>query len=400
MKSLGFSLLVIAGAVAGTAAAETFTETLKDSGLSLNVRTRYEGVEQTGVLDASALTARTRIGFTPSISEGWSAYIEGENIVAMDSDSYNQAGINGGGRGRAVVADPETTELNQLWVGFDASGTKAIVGRQRLVLDNVRFVGDVGWRQNNQTFDAVTLRNESWEQATLTYFYLDRINRVLGRDHAQGSWDSNSHGFNASSKQLPGGTLTGYAYLLEFGNAAANSTATYGASWTGAHVIDDGLKIVYRVEMAKQADYGNSPLNYANWYTAGEVGLAAKPGSLAIGIEQLGSSNGTGFKTPLATLHAFNGWADVFLATPGAGLKDKYVKAKTTLPGAINAMVVWHQFETDQGSNELGSELDLVFSHKLTKAVTLTGKFADFNAARGSGKVDVRKTWIQADFSW
>jgi len=400
MKSLRLSLLAVAVAVTGTVRSETVTETLKNSGFSLNLRTRYEGVEQDGLLDASALTARTRIGFTPSIAESWSAFIEGENIVAIDSHSYNQAGLNSGLAGRAVAADPETTELNQLWVAYEANGTKAIVGRQRLVVDNVRFIGDVGWRQNNQTFDAVTLRNESLEGTTLTYFYLDRINRVLGREHAQGRWDSNSHGINASTKRLPGGTITGYGYLLEFGNAAANSSATYGASWAGAQAIDDGLKLIYRAEMAQQTDYGNSPLNYTNWYSLGEVGFAGAPGRLAAGIERLGSNNGVGFKTPLATLHAFNGWADGFLATPGAGLQDKYVKVKTTLPGAINAMVVWHQFETDRGSKDLGSELDLVFSRKLTKAVTLTGKFADFDAASASGKVDVRKIWIQGDFSW
>ena len=380
--------------------ADPFKQTLEDSGLSLDLRVRYEGVEQTGLKSADAFTARTRLGFEPTLSEGWSALIEGENIFALDGDSYNQAGLNPGGAGRAVVADPEITELNQVWVSFAANGTKATVGRQRLVLDNVRFIGDVGWRQNNQTFDAVALSNTSFDDTTLTYFYLDRINRVVGRDHAGGSWRSNSHGFNASTKQLAAGTLTGYAYLLEFSNAAANSSATYGASWVGAQAIDDSLKLTYRLEMAKQSDYGNSPLNYTNWYTAAEAGIGGQPGSLSLGIETLGSNNGVGFKTPLATLHAFNGWADRFLGTPGAGLQDRYLKAKATLPGAVTFMAVYHQFDTDRTNVDLGSEIDLVLSHKLNATVTLTAKYADFNGATGSGQPDVQKVWLQGDFRW
>ena len=222
---------VVAGfviATVGLRGADAFKQTLKDHDLSLNLRVRYEGVDQSNLQSADALTARTRLGYQPKLTEQWTLRLEAENVFALDGNSYNQAGLNPGGAGRAVIADPESTELNQAWLAFDAMGTKATVGRQRLVLNNARFIGDVGWRQNDQTFDAVVLTNTSWEKTKLTYFYLNQVNRIFGHDHPQGSWDSESHGFNAGTTLIKGGTLTAYTYLLEFTNAATNSCATSG----------------------------------------------------------------------------------------------------------------------------------------------------------------------------
>lgn len=394
---LAAGLAVTAGGLSG---ADSFTQALKDSAVSLNLRVRYEGVDQTNLRGADALTARTRIGFEPEIAEGWGFRLEAENIIALDRDSYNQAGLNPGGAGRAVVADPETTELNQAWLALGVPGMTATVGRQRLVLDNARFIGDVGWRQNNQTFDALVLKNTSWEKTTLTYFYLDRINRIFGRDHPQGRWRSNSHGLHVNTDRIKGGTLSAYAYLLEFEHAAANSSATYGVSWSGVVPLDQGMKLTYRGETAQQSDYGNSPLDYNNWYSAIEAGLVTKPATFGLGFETLGTNRGVGFKTPLATAHAFNGWADQFLGTPGDGLQDVYGKVKTMLPGQVFLLGVYHWFESEGGGGGLGRELDLVFSRKLSEAVTATAKFADFKADANSGRPDGQKIWLQLDCNW
>jgi hypothetical protein len=391
---LGLSL------VTSVAVAETDAPEWLEEALSLNLRARYEGVENSFFEDAEAITLRTRLGFAPELGHGWSLMLEGENIYAFDSDSYNQAGLNPGGAGKAVIADPEITELNQAWLGWANADTRVKLGRQRLVLDNARFVGDVGWRQNQQTFDAVVLQYTAAEKTRLNYFYLDRINRVLGRDHPAGEWHSESHGFNVSTTELSGGTLTGYAYLLEFENAALNSCATYGASWVGKVSVNDDLSFNYRVEAATQSDYGNSPLDYSATYTALEAGLAGGMGSIALGHETLGSDNGVGFRTPLATLHGFNGWADLFLATPGTGLQDLYVKAKTKLRGGITLLGVYHWFDPDAGGGSWGQELDLAASRSFGQHTKITLKFADFDPAAGSLRPTVQKIWLQGDFAW
>ncbi len=380
------------------AAPDSIADAFSKGKVSLNVRARYEGVEQTALRDAAAFTIRTRLGFTTAPINGFKAMIEAENVTALDGDRYSQAGLNPGGAGRAVVADPEDSEINQAFLAYTSGKTTFTGGRQRLVLDNWRFVGDVGWRQNAQTFDAVTLADKSVDKLSLTYGYLYQINRVFSDRHAQGDWESNSHVLNASYTGLPVGTLTGYAYLLDFDNAAVNSCATYGLSLTGMPALSADLKLSYRAEYATQTDYGSSALNYSTDYFLGELGLVAKPGLFAVGYELLGTDKSVGFKTPLATLHAFNGWADVFLATPGGGLRDTYVKAGASLPGGFGLLAFYHDFETDTGI-QLGKEWDIQLTRKLGKYVTGLVKYADFS--RDSGTVpDVKKLWLQVEFNY
>ena len=124
-----------------------------------------------------------------------------------------------------------------------------------------------------------------------------------------------------------------------------------------------------------------------------------------IGYEKLGANAvaGRSFQTPMATLHKFNGWADLFLTTPANGLQDVYggvtykfehVKA---LPG-LNAVVTYHQFDSDVGGVDFGHEWDASMGFKAARGVTLLAKYADYSA-RGFG-TDTRKFWLQMEFAY
>ena len=386
--------LILTGYAAETA---TFSDAFAQGKVSLNIRARFEGVEQTGLPDADAFTLRTRLGFATAPLHGIKAMAELENIVSPDGDRYSQAGINSGGAGRAVVADPEGTELNQAFLAWASKETTVTVGRQRVVLDGARFVGDVGWRQNMQTFDGVALVNKSVEKLTLNYGYLTRINRVFGNRHPQGNWDSDSHLFNASYSGPKAVTITGYAYVLDFDNAAAQSCATYGVSFAGATPVSEKTKLTYRAEFASQTDYGSSVLNYSADYLALELGAATKVFGLALGYEELGSDNGVSFRTPLATLHAFNGWADMFLVTPANGLRDVYLKGTLALPHGFNLLAFYHEFKADRLGAEFGSEVDLQLTRKFGKRFTALLKYAKFERDT-TAFADVTKFWAQVDF--
>ncbi|MBS0631401.1 MAG: alginate export family protein [Verrucomicrobia bacterium] len=367
---------------------------------SLNVRVRYEDVNQAGLTEAESFTVRTRLGLSAAPWHGWSALLEAENIAPIDGDRYSQAGLNPGGAGRAVVADPEGTELNQAWLAFANGQTVLTGGRQRLVFDNARFIGDSGWRQNMQTLDAITLQDQTLPQTTLTYSWLGRINRVFGDRHPQGYWQSNSHLLNASYAGFSPGTLTGYAYWLDFGgSAAAQSCATYGVSFTGATPLSGALKLTYRAEIATQSDSGDSPLHYHANYSALEIGAAAKAGAFTVGHEALGGGDGVGFKTPLATLHAFNGWADLFLTTPATGLRDTYAKAAMNLTSGYNLLAYYHWFATDRSGPDPGREFDAQVSRKFGTHVTALFKYADFQST-AAAYPKVRKFWAQVEFSY
>jgi len=392
-------LTSLAGAAALAAdAPATLGDALARGKFSANLRARYEHVDQTALQEADALTLRTRLGYTTAAYRGFTAMVEGENMAALDRDAYNPSGLNPAAARRAVVADPETTEVNQAWLAFTSGRTTATLGRQRLVLDNARFVGDVGWRQNQQTFDAFVLQDKSQPRITLTYAYVDRVQRVFSRRHPQGHFDSSSHLANASRAVAGLGTVTAYAYLLDFADAPASSCATYGLALAGDRAATGRVKLTYRAEYARQADHGASRLDYATDYLALEGGLAAPAGSLVLGHEKLGSDAGASFRTPLATLHAFNGWADLFLTTPGTGLRDTYVKASAALPAAIAATAWYHWFRADRGGADYGRELDLQLSRKCGPRFTVTAKYARF-AREFDSMPDVTKLWLQVEFA-
>lgn len=401
------SLLIAALAAASAAHAQpasspkadvpaSFTQALETGKVSLNARLRYESVDQDGVAErADALTLRTRLGYTTAAYQGFQFMVEAENVTAPIDDYADGVVPN---PGYPVVADPEVTEVNQAWVSYTTGKSKGTLGRQRLVLDNARFVGDVAWRQDQQTFDAFVLQDKTIDKLTLTYAYLWEINRIFGDDL---DWDSDSHIVHASSNAFPLGTLTGYAYLLDFDTpvgARGNSTATYGMSFTGATALTDTIKLTYRAEYATQSDYRSSAFNIrADYYTL-ELGTAWKAFSVAAGQEVLGSDNGQGFRTPLATLHAFNGWADVFLNTPATGLRNSYAKVSANLPAALQFLGVYHRFEADSGGARFGDEINLQLVRRFNKYLSATAKAAFFDGKPGFADRD--KFTIQADYAF
>ncbi|MDF3055985.1 MAG: hypothetical protein K0R17_200 [Rariglobus sp.] len=422
LPSIALIALLGAASLAAQPAAKSeapasFTDALTQGKVSINARLRYEFVDQDAVADAEALTARLRLGYTTRLYKGFQAMIEGEAVTPLINDYFDGTGTNSAGR--AVIADPEVYNLNQAWVAYTFEKTKGTLGRQKIILDNARFIGDVGWRQNDQTFDAFVVQDKSFEKTTLTYAYLDHVNRIFDNEtgpaaaSSQPDWDSDSHVINASYAGFPIGTLTGYAYLLDFnadglGTAGAlgASSQTYGLSLAGTPALTKDIKGTYRLEYATQSDYGDNPVSYDADYYLAELGLVAKGNTLAAGYEVLGSDNGlVGFKTPIATLHAHNGWADVFLATPAAGLTDTYVKYGTTLPGKVNLLAFYHFFGTEEGPSQIGQEFDVMATYKVTKELSLTAKAAKYWSDEAvvpgvASNADRTKFWLQADYTF
>jgi hypothetical protein len=200
----------------------------------------------------------------------------------------------------------------------------------------------------------------------------------------------------------------GYAYLLDLQNVAgaANSCATYGGYFAGSAPLSDRFSLGYRAEFALQTDYANSPLNYSAEYYNVELSGAIKPFAFGIGYEVLGSDNGASFRTPLATLHAFNGWADVFLNTPAAGLRDLYAFAQITLPQQIPLRFVYHKFDADTGGGDFGHEFDVIASRRFGRNWTALLKYAYYVGKDAAPpaltvpNVDKQVFWAQIEFNF
>ena len=405
LKSASVSLLpLIALAVSATAPAfaeETkseFEAALAATKPIFDVRARLETVEQTGIADdATALTYRLRAGFETGAFRGSKLLVEFDHIDDL-VDDFNST-INGKTM-YPVVADPNATELNRLQLtNTSFPDTKITLGRQRIILDNARFVGNVGWRQNEQTYDALRVENSSFGELKIDISYIDQINRIFGDESPVGRWDSESFLINLSHP-TPIGTVTGFAYLLDIEDGSIFSSETYGVRLTGKREVGSG-SLAYSASVATQGDYADSPVSYEADYLQAEGIYSYKDVNFGVGYERLGGDDMRGFQTPLATLHAFQGWTDKFLATPAAGVEDIYAKAGYKIGDAgflkgLNVNAFYHDLSADIGGSDYGSEFGLVAAASIDK-VKLTFKYADYNA--DGFATDTTKFWFQLDFA-
>jgi hypothetical protein len=370
-------------------------------------RTRYEDVDQDNALDnAKAWTLKSRLAYTTLAYHGWQAMAEVDNTSAIGDEEFNST--SNGETGYSVVADPDGTDLNQAWLAWTGHDTTVKGGRQRVILDNERFVGGVGWRQNEQTYDGGSIVNKSLKNTTATYAYVYNVNRVFGPDDGttpawQGDWESDIHLFNLSYAGLPFGTITVYDYLMDIESkvALAQGNETLGVRFAGKQALGKSVSLLYQLEYANQEDYGDNPVDYEADYYLVEAGLALPAAiTLNVGQEMLEGEAGVpgqAFRTPLATLHKFQGWADMFLTTPDAGIQDSYAGASIVLAG-ITALATWHDFEAEDGGASFGDELDVSLTRKFGQYVTGMLKYADYS--EDGFAVDTRKFWVQVQLDF
>lgn len=360
---------------------------------------RYETVSEDNALeDAKALTLRSALKYTTGGFKGFSAALEVEDVHIVGVDDYTvpQTGFNAGRY--STIADPETTEVNQAYLQYVSGGFTAKLGRQDIRYDNQRFVGAVPWRQDYQSYDALTLEYKQ-ESYTIDYHYLTSRERVFAQDQDIDSRDHLLHGVI----DTPIGALTAYAYLLEEDIPLDNSLDTYGVRLTGNKTLG-ALPVSYLVEYATQ-DFERGAADFSVDYYLLEGGVTVKGINGKLGYEVLGSDDGAyGFATPLATLHAFQGWADQFLTTPEQGIEDLYLSFSATLPViGGTATLVWHDFEANEstpGVDDLGEELNLQWTRPFRNNYTLGLKYADYRQGDIAAKVDKQVFWSWVTFSF
>lgn len=373
--------------------------TFNEGNTYIDVRCRYEFVDQDDIAkDARASTIRTRLGYETGAHYDLRGFIEMENISIIGDTTYN-SGTNGKTE-YPIVADPDGTELNQAYLSYSGSSKTTIkFGRQKIVLDNARFVGDVGWRQNNQTYDSVALINNSFSDIRLYYGFVNNVNRIFGDNNPLSDFDTKTHLFNVTYSGLTNMKLTGYAYLMDIKNAPEMASRTSGLSLTGTIAPANDTPISYHLEYARQSDYKDNPEDYNADYTHIVFGISSANLAIKAGYESLGSDSGVAMQTPYATLHKFNGWADRFSPTPRNGLVDQYGLINYKVSGAhdrisdTNIVLVYHKFSSDEGDSDYGTEWDLLIEKKFMKNYHIGFKYANFGSD-SSAIPDVEKVAI------
>ena len=407
MKTIKMSLAAVMAATVATtgASANMLEEIISNPQLDIELRPRYEYVDQDGIDDeASALTVRTAIGVKMGLLgvEGLNAQLQGMSVdhfgwvtdYAPEDSDY------------PVVADPAQSRMTQANISYTYEGFTGILGRKMVVLDNARFIGNVGWRQMPQTYDlAAGIYN--WEKLSLLAAWVTKVHRVV-----DATIDTGSILLHGSYDFMPELKVTVYDYMIE------NFADHIGIRATGAFNFDE-MKLKYEAEYAIQNDptmtdddrYGGDADDIsqdADYYNIA-ADLLWNNFTVGLGYEVLGAGDAdkgeAAFNTPLATLHKFNGWADKFLGTPIDGLADFSVKLAYNFGEYGKILGVYHMFASDEdnyaGDDDLGDEIDVAYNYKITKDLGLLLKAAWYSEGDDSfGIKDTDKYWVQLDYKF
>jgi hypothetical protein len=405
----------------------TLLDSIKQGKPLTSFRLRYENLDQDGYqvapanpnkkLDtANAFTLRSLIGWQTAPFHNFSFAAQITDVHAFTND-YNDRRNNLTDPGNSQypnVVDPTYTDINQLYVDWTGiKNTKLRLGRQQLNLDNVRFIGDIGFRQNMQVFDGVSVLNKSIPDTEIFAAHFDKVRQINTKLR-----DGNIDIINAKYRISPSESVTGYGYFIDVANLSQNngdptkvstaaqggnglgnstdlppstvpysdaSSKTFGVRLDGIRKVSDDWKVLYTAEYAKQDDYaGGSPLIDAHYFKLGG-GAVYDVWSLRVDHEVLSSNNGKyAFQTPLGTNHLFQGWADVFLVTPRQGLEDTFV----TFAGSIEKAKIYaeyHVFKSDEKfqsigklSDKYGKEFDASALYPFTPNITGKLEYAKF----------------------
>ena len=366
-------------------------------------RLRYEGVQQDGfqpattvgttpnptkneqLKDAHGVILRSLIGWqtAPFHNFSFAAQVIDVSKLKDDfNDSTNGALINSVSNQPnkvqyAKIVDPDDTDINQLYVDWTGiKNTRLRAGRQQINLDNVRFIGDIGFRNVMQVFDGVTMLNKSIPDTEVYLGHIERVKQITTEERSNGHLDI----ANVKYRISPTESLVGYGYLSTFsdlglgrawfGNApltgggtkngnlnqnADQGNKTFGLRLDGVRKIDDDWKVLYTAEYAKQTDFaGGDKRIDAHYY---KLGGGAAYGNFTLRADQelLSSNNGQyAFQTPFGTNHLFQGWVDKFLVTPLEGIQDSFVTASYKYAD-FSFLADYHVFRSDKDFHTVGS---------------------------------------------
>lgn len=405
--TLATAILMSLGSVSVQAADDgmPIMDNIKVSG---ELRPRYENVDEgNNKSNANAVTNRLVIGVNADLfGTKWLSGFAQMTDVHSTNNNYNST--NNGQIGKSVVADPGQTRLTQSYLDFKYNKTIFRAGRQMVRLDNLRFVGAVNWRQMPQTYDAYALVDNSLDNLNLTLAYVTQVNTVKAGD--SDSFQTSTVILNGKYKAMDALAVTAYGYLI------GSVHDTYGLALTGDFSVSKGTKLKYRAEYASQGDASmetaeqgkpNADADYMNF----QIDANMKGFLLGARYEVLSGSNGTdnktAFSTPLATLHGQNGWADRFLKTPLRGLVDMNLMLGYKAKGFGVAKVIYHDFSSDVGSVNFGTEFDLLYKNSIPGVKNLNGMLkaavysgGDSLASGNLFATDKTILWVMMDYKF
>lgn len=387
--------------LAAPARADDATDLFRNGHFFGELRYRYQSTRQDGFAnEAQANTLRADLGFETGLYKDFTARLDFQTVQHIGAEDFND--LENHQAAYPIVADPVKGRFREAWVMWTGlPDTRLKAGRQEITLDNQRFVGNLDFRQNDQTFDAGTALWSPLDNFDLQYSDISNVNRPAGPGYS-----GHTHLLHAAYAPAEWLRVAGYGYFIDIRQAPALSSQTYGLQASGAKALTKDLEFDYLAEYARQSDYAGNPDNYLLHYWHLRPSLLWKNVTAQLGYESLGGNGTDAVQTPLGDLHEFNGWADMFQTTPPDGLHDRYVRFSYRLDGPVwlkdtSLDAIYHDYTADRTSARYGCEWDFQAQRHftadswLTKDWTLSAQFATYRADMLFRDAD--KLWLSVD---
>lgn len=352
------------------------------------IRTRLNNdrVDSAGFArNADARTLSTRAGIELLPLPDMALTLEVEDISHLGPDDFND--LTNGRVAYPVVVAAESMGINRLnasWWGLPH--TQITLGRQALAFDDQRFVGPNDWFQNDNAFDALSIRTTPLDGLTLDWAGVWRQAGVLGRHHPRGTTDSESHLLHARWQARDDLAAIAYGYFIDQRNNPAASSRTLGGRLEYETRLSDDWSVTADGEYAHQSDYAGQPARFGLDIRTGHLGARWRNWRVAAGYESLEGDSANAVQTPFGSTYDFHGHAYRFARIPADGLEDASLRLDWQLvdgPAWAQGLKVWtvfHDFDAERDGRGYGHEWDMGVRHRLTEQVEALAHLARYRA--------------------
>lgn len=316
------------------------------------------------------------------------------------------------------LKDNAGLQVNELWLELLLNHHLTLkAGRQELVYDDHRLLGNLDWANATRSHDALLLK------------YAD--NNKTFNWHLGGAFNQYGEALFGTDYQLKNYKFLTFTWLKkEFGKSVLSFTA-----------IANGLNATVNTGKKTYTSYTLGPLyNYQGkawkalvgaYYQTGKTDnallldaymlnsymqLNCKKVFFGLGFDYIsGNNNNTplskshSFSTLYATNHKFYGYMDYFINLPAdtklRGLTDPYLRLGVLLDKKITVTLDLHHFilanrfnQTDPKYNALGNEVDLLAEYKISPEINLQ---AGYSTMLATTNMEALKTGSSSNYnSW
>ena len=363
--------------------------------------------------DAALFTSqRTRL------SVGYNAYRLKFNVTAQDVRVWGQdvSTIN-----RYATQENNGLMLHEAWgeillldTAIKNKSLNLKIGRQELLYDDSRLLGNLDWSQQGRRHDAAVLKyenksymlhvgiafNQNKENAATTVYSSTPPANYAASTNAGTMYKSMQYLY--AGKKLAKGNASFLLFADEFskytmaGTAKTYGTGTWNRVTTGFYYNNSFHKLSTTASAYYQFGKNAAGQKVKGELLSGSFMYAdAKKFSAGAGVDYTsGGSDGTtsrAFDPLYGTPHKFWGLMDYYYADNSFGNKgliDVYAKARYKASEKVMLAADYHHFNsasavyaTDNVTNlgkDLGSEIDLVANYTLTKTIGFEGGYSHY----------------------